>query len=160
MKKISIVAPVYNEEDNIEHFYEELCKAVVNLEYEFVKFPLDYHKKCIIQLTDDIGISLKAPSFKKFRSVGLEGKGTLDITDEYVFACVDSVFEGDRVITPSEFTLDELREFIESFPADKINEISEFFNNQPKVTLVMSLTCPTCGNQSTIELNGLKDFFD
>mgnify|MGYP003600572452 FL=1 len=35
MKKISIVAPVYNEEDNIEHFYEELCKAVVNLEYEF-----------------------------------------------------------------------------------------------------------------------------
>ena len=35
MKKISIVAPVYNEEDNIEHCYEELCKAVVNLEYEF-----------------------------------------------------------------------------------------------------------------------------
>lgn len=131
-----------------------------NLEDAFVKFPVDYHKKCIIQLTDDVGIRLKAPTFRRFRSVGLEGKGTLDITDEYVFACVDSIFDGEKVITPSEFTLDELREFIESFPADKINEITEFFQNQPKVTLVMTLTCPACGHQATIELNGLKDFFD
>lgn len=35
MKKISIVVPVYNEEDNIEHFYSEVCKAVADLEYDF-----------------------------------------------------------------------------------------------------------------------------
>lgn len=131
-----------------------------NLEDAFVKFPEDFHKKCVIQLTDDVGIRLKAPTFKRFRSVGIEGKGMLDITDEYVYACVDSIFEGDKVITPSEFTLDELKEFIESFPADKIDAISEFFQNQPTVTLMMTLTCPACGNKAIIELNGLKDFFD
>lgn len=131
-----------------------------NLEDAFVKFPVDYHKKCVIQLTDDIGIRLKSPTFKRFRSVGIEGKGTLDITDEYIFACIDSVFEGERVIAPSEFTIEELTQFVESFPANKIDEITEFFYNQPKVTMIMNLVCPSCGNKSTIELSGIKDFFD
>lgn len=132
----------------------------INLEDAYVKFPEDYHKKCIIQLTDDIGIRLKSPSFRKFRSVGLEGKGIIDITDEYIFACVDSIYEGDTVYSPSDFTLDELREFIESFPADKVDAISEFFQKQPKITMSMELVCPKCKHKSIVEMNGLKDFFD
>lgn len=136
-------------------------QVTFNLEDAFVKFPIDFHKKCIIQLSDDMGIRLKSPSFSKFRSVGIEGKGILDITDEYVYACVDSIFEGDKVLVPGvDFSLDELKEFIESFPSAKIEEITEFFKNQPAVTMVMELTCPSCRNKTTVELNGLRDFFD
>lgn len=136
-------------------------QVTFNLEDAFVKFPIDFHKKCIIQLSDDVGIRLKSPSFSKFRSVGIEGKGILDITDEYVYACVDSIFEGDKVLVPGvDFNLDELKEFIESFPTAKIEEITEFFKNQPAVTMVMELTCPSCRNKTTVELNGLRDFFD
>lgn len=136
-------------------------QVTFNLEDAFVKFPVDFHKKCIIKLTDDIGIRLKSPSFGKFRSVGIEGKGILDITDEYVFACVDSIYDGDKVLVPGvDFNLNELREFIESFPSEKIEEISEFFKNQPTVTMIMELTCPSCHNKTTVELNGLRDFFD
>lgn len=35
MKLISIVVPVFNEEDNIEHFYEHVCKAMAPLPYDF-----------------------------------------------------------------------------------------------------------------------------
>lgn len=35
MKKISIVVPVYNEEANIEHFYEELVNVMEPLQYRF-----------------------------------------------------------------------------------------------------------------------------
>lgn len=35
LKKVSIVVPVYNEQDNIENFYSEVCKAMDNLEYSF-----------------------------------------------------------------------------------------------------------------------------
>lgn len=35
MKKVSIVVPVFNEEENIEHFYEEICKAMEPLPYAF-----------------------------------------------------------------------------------------------------------------------------
>ncbi|MBQ3971188.1 MAG: glycosyltransferase, partial [Selenomonadaceae bacterium] len=35
MKLISIVVPVYNEEDNIRHFYEAICKVMQELPYEW-----------------------------------------------------------------------------------------------------------------------------
>lgn len=35
MKTISIVVPVFNEEDNIEHFYESVCKVMEPLPYDF-----------------------------------------------------------------------------------------------------------------------------
>lgn len=35
MKFISIVVPVFNEEDNIEHFYIEICKVMATLPYRF-----------------------------------------------------------------------------------------------------------------------------
>ena len=136
-------------------------KVTIDLANAFVKFPEGYNQKCIIQLTDDVGVRLKAPSFKKFKSVGIEGKGILDITDEFVFACIDSIFEGDKVMVPGkDFTLAELKEFVESFPTEKIEEVAEFFKNQPVVTLIMKIICPKCRNESIIELNGIKDFFE
>ena len=35
MKTISIVVPVFNEEDNIEHFYKSVCKVMEPLKYDF-----------------------------------------------------------------------------------------------------------------------------
>jgi len=35
MKLLSIVVPVYNEEDNIEHFYEAVCRVMAGLQYDW-----------------------------------------------------------------------------------------------------------------------------
>lgn len=127
----------------------------------FVKYPADFNKKCIIQLSDSVGMRLKSPTFSKFRSVGLEGKDLFDITDEYVFACVDCIFDGDKVLYPiTDFNLKDLQEFIEQFPANKIDQITQFFREQPSVCLTMNVTCPKCKNTSVVELNGVQDFFD
>lgn len=131
-----------------------------DLNNTFIKFPDDFHQKCIINLSDTVGLRLKSPSFSKFRSVGIAGKDLFDITDDYIFASVDCVFDGDKLLHPGvDFNIEELQTFIEQFPADKIDQITQFFRNQPSVCLLQEIVCPKCGNKTVIELNGVKDFF-
>ena len=133
----------------------------INLMNTFVKFPPNYNQKCVIKIDENIGMRLKSPSFEKFKSVGIEGKGIFDITDEYIYSCIECVFDGDKILKPGvDFTFEELSEFIGDFPSEKINQITEFFKNQPHICLEMVLTCPTCNYTNKIELNSVKDFFD
>lgn len=135
-------------------------KVFINLDDVILKFPENYKSSSTIELTPDIGIKLKSPTFKVFRSVVLKDKSISDITDEYVFACVDTVYDGDNILVPfKDFTLQELKDFINDFPATVIDNIVEFFTNQPSVNLTLNITCPKCRNQTIVELNGLEDFF-
>jgi hypothetical protein len=132
-----------------------------NLDDAFVKFPENYNNKRVIFIGDNIGIKLKAPTFNKFRSIGIDGKGILDITDEYLYACIECVYENDAILLPEKhFNFEELKTFVSSFPANTVKEIADFFKYQPSVTLIMNITCPKCKNKTTIELSGLKDFFE
>ena len=55
MKLISIVVPVYNEEENIEHFYEEICKTMQPLGYNFeLLFVDDGSKDSSILILEDV----------------------------------------------------------------------------------------------------------
>lgn len=143
---------------------EKSCNTTFGVSFDlnntFIKFPDDYHQKCVIELSDTIGMKLKSPSFSKFRSVGIAGKDLFDITDDYIFACVDCIYDGDKLLHPGiDFNLEELQAFIEQFSADKIDSITSFFKNQPSVSLLQEIQCPKCGNKTIIELNGVKDFF-
>lgn len=130
------------------------------LDNTFIKFPDDFHQKCVIELSDKIGMRLKSPSFSKFRSIGITGKDLFDITDEYVFSAVDCIYDGDNLLHPGvDFDIKELQTFIEQFTKDKIDKITQFFRNQPSVCLLQEIQCPKCGNKTIIELNGIKDFF-
>lgn len=132
-----------------------------DLNNTFIKFPDNYHQKSVIKLSDTVGIRLKSPSFSKFRSVGIVGKDLFDITDDYIFSSIDCVFDGDNLLHPGvDFTIEDVHEWVEQFPKDKIDEITEFFQNQPIVCLIQEIQCPACGNKTNIELNGVKDFFD
>lgn len=153
----SIINPETNESTPCNTSF----KVQFSLLDAFIKFPPDYNHKCIIQLNDSVGIRLKSPTFSKFRSIGLAGKDVFDITDDYIFSCVDCVFDGEKVLMPgTDFDIKELEEFIGQFPASKIDEVTNFFKAQPHVCLELNLTCPKCKNESVVELKGIKDFFD
>lgn len=153
--------PIVNSETGDSTPCNSKFKVNFSLLDSFVKFPIDFNQKCIIQLDEKVGIRLKGPTFSKFRSIGLAGKDVFEITDDYIFSCVECVFDGDKVMNPiTDFNMTELHEFVGQFPSTKIDEITNFFKNQPYVCIDLNLKCPVCGHSTVIELRGIKDFFD
>lgn len=134
--------------------------TTINLVNSYIEIPEHYEKNSIIKITDDIGVKLKSPTFSKFKSISLQNKDVIDITDEYIFSCVEMIFDKEKTYIPiSDFTIDELTSFFEKMPTSKIDEISNFLNNQPTVCYDLSLTCPKCKTESKIQLRGIDDFF-
>lgn len=133
----------------------------INLANTYIRFPDGYHQKSVIQINESVGMKMRSPSFDQFRSVSLNEKGIFDITDEYVYSCVECVYSGDEVLLPSkDFTLPEFKEWAKTFPISTIEKITEFFRNQPSISMNIDLTCPKCRNRASIQLNGLNDFFE
>lgn len=133
----------------------------IELEKAFVRFPKDYNAKSVIKIDEHVGLKLTSPTFSKFRSVGIAGKDLFDITDEYIFSCVECVYTDEEVLVPGkDFTLDELKDWIQTLPTDVIMTMKEWFKNQPFISLTLNLRCPKCRNESTIELKGISDFFE
>jgi hypothetical protein len=81
-----------------------------------------------------------------------------DIVEYLVRKCIDSVYDEDNVYPASDYTDDELGEFLDSLTIDTFNKIRLFFDNLPqmyhKLEYVNSL-----GNERVIELTTLNDFF-
>lgn len=151
-----------DEHDNLIYEY---CGAEfgvkLNLNDVTIKYPENFNKKSVIKLTDTVGIEMRSPSFSRFSSVEIEGKGILNITDEYIYSCVECIYDGDNVLLPEkDFTLNEFQEFFESMTSEKIREIAEFLKNQPIISMDVNITCPSCKNKTVVELKGIDSFFD
>jgi len=125
-----------------------------------IAYPEDYEKKKIIMVDDKVGIKLIVPSLEKFKAMK-PADNVLDLTDQYIFACVDCIFEGDKSIQKAgvDFNEQELLEWLGGLDGTVMNKIGEFFKELPYLKLELPITCPSCGRKEVMELKGLNDFF-
>lgn len=107
-----------------------------------------------IQLTDTVGVVLRYPSWTSWFSKEHSDEDTL-------YEIVESVWTADTVMTPGvDFTKQELADWFDTLPADKIMAITQFIENMPTIEWHREVTCPKCGNKETISIVGLEDFLE
>lgn len=141
------------------------CTAVLPIQLNIadaeVKFPEDYERACVIEISDTVGFKLQSPSFSKFRTATItDEKSIFDFANEYIFSCIHSVYDGNKVLLPGvDFWQEEFDEWLKTFPVAIIDKLDSFIKNQPYIALDLSFTCPRCGTKATIEIKGLDDFF-
>lgn len=140
------------------------CQGAFTLKLDMDKakivYPPDYDTKKVVMVDDKVGIRLKVPSFEDFRTVKLD-KSVLDITDSFIFACIESVFTPTEVNIPGkDFTADEMIAWMNKLDGLTLSKISEFFQELPYLGMDISVTCPLCGKKEDIQLRGLEDFFE
>ena len=110
-----------------------------------------------IDLGDGIGVVMRYPSITYMNSIGT-AVNDADTAINIIMACVDKVYDTDNVYEASEYSKEELNEFIMSLSSKQFQNIQEFFNNQPKVTQKIKYKTKD-GKEKELVLEGLNDFF-
>jgi hypothetical protein len=107
--------------------------------------------------TPNAGIVLKYPSAKLY-----DDKDFMDTNENYVFElilkCVDYIYVGDEVYNASDYSHDELAEYMEALDVKTFAKVREFLMNLPKMKYVIEYK-NSLDHDRRIELNSLTDFF-
>ena len=108
-----------------------------------------------IQLSDDIGITMKYPTVKDLINFGNE-KSTVKMTFDIVQSCTVNIFDANDVY--EDFSRKELQDFFEQLNTEQFDKIQKFFDEMPKLKHTIKVKNPNTGVESDIVLEGLQSF--
>lgn len=117
-----------------------------------------------IQLTDDVGITMKYPSvdavMKTQRSSNNKKKTSdIDQVFDLIMSCMDSIYSGDEIFDTNEQSREELNDFLESLNSEQFGRIQSFIEDMPQATVDVNYQCSSCGEQNDFSVRGLSNFF-
>jgi hypothetical protein len=129
---------------------EEVTPVEINLEQVKVEKKDGHTNK--IQLDDKLGIEMRYPTIT---DVKLITEGANEI--EMLAKCIVSVYDEENVYEPD--NLEDSLEFIESLNNTQFSKIMNFIETMPKLRHTISYKCRGCGQEDTVTLEGMADFF-
>jgi len=135
------------------------CTGVVDfkvnlLEIQPIKNP-DHTNK--IQLTDNLGVVLKYPSFDMIQRY--EDKTETDIMSSVLVDCIDYIYDKDQIYYTKDTSRDELIEFVDNLQQKDLEKIKVFFDTLPEIKKDVHFKCPKCAYEEDISIKGLQSFF-
>ena len=142
----------------IKHIENKECLHLnpIEVNLEELEMTKDPKHTNIINITDDIGVTMRYPSLKLVGDKNPEG---LDSTTVFnlICDCVLNVFDKDQVY--NDFTKEEIDKFVGDLDQKQLLTFMEFFKTMPKIEHTIKYKCEKCGQDVEHKLNGLVDFF-
>ena len=118
--------------------------------------------KNIIKLDDELSMKLKYPSLEQFVENNFEtSESTSDIGQSLsmITSCIEMVYNQEESWEASDFSKQELEEFIDQLNTKQFKEIEKFFSTMPKLSHTIMVKNPNTNVESEIVLEGLASFF-
>jgi len=112
-----------------------------------------------IEFGGSIGIVMQYPTYKDHIEATKLDSG-VDQAMSLIFACTKSVFDGEQVWSKSDFTKEDLEEFILNLQEDDFKKLNDYVDDLPQITKELHLTCPKCGVTDDLKLTGIDSFLD
>lgn len=110
-----------------------------------------------IKLTDNIGVILRYPTFSAISKLGQATDG-VETTMTVLRMCIEQIYEGEEVHDVSNYTAQEVNDFILSLNKNQIEEIQKFFENMPKIVYDAKYVNKN-GDLKEVRIEGLENFF-
>jgi len=129
----------------------------VSVDLTEVKITKDENHSNKIELDAGKGIIMKYPtlSMQNVYNTQIYSPDNINFTAE----CIDMIYDGDKVYKSSEYTTEELIEFIDGLTHSQFDKILEFFETMPKLSHDVEFECIKCNHKNKFTLEGIRDFF-
>lgn len=127
-------------------------KTPTTLNLEDIKINVTPGHTNKIMLTDEIGVLMKYPTSDVLAN---ENMPVFDL----VVSCVDKIFTQDEIHDSSDYTKEEIEDYIDKLTSEQFDKIVEFFTTAPKVFHNIDYTCPKCETENTVVVDGVENFF-
>ena len=107
-----------------------------------------------------IGMIMKYPTLSSVSSntdlsKGLTSKTIFDMLRKSIY----EVYQGEQTFKASDYSEDELQQFIESLDSKTFKKVQSFYETMPKLMHEIEITNPSTKVKSKVTLQGLSDFF-
>lgn len=113
-----------------------------------------------IRIGDKLMVRMAAPTLDSMLYAGeADGMDEYEKNFRLVASLIKEIVTEDEVIDCSEFSVDEMCEWLEGLTAEGYEKILNFVKNLPKVVIRAEWDCPFCGKHNVRLLSGLSVFF-
>lgn len=138
------------------------CNNLVKLSFNALEVEPDL--KSInekIELTSNLGIVMKYPTFKGIEKLNREDipASPAEIVARTVINSIDYIYDKENLYYAKDVSEEELIDFIDSLTREQFLKIQEFFDNLPKLKKELNFVCPKCKYEEQIVVEGIQSFF-
>ena len=133
--------------------------ANVEVDLSKVEVHVDEEHNNTIQINDKIKIIMKYPTLDTFDpSLDADKLKTEQLFD-IIANTVYEIYDGETVHKASDYSKEEMKNFIESMTSDHFAKIQKFYNTMPRLQHEVELENPKTKVKSKVMLAGLQSFF-
>lgn len=133
------------------------CETPIEFEIDLTRLEVEKNENHTkkIMITDSIGVEMRYPKFEEMVNIyqNFKSENILELLCE----CIESVYTLDEIHT--DYTKEELENFVNSFSKSQFDKLEEFMLTMPKIVQHIEQDCTECGTKNTVNLEGLQNFF-
>lgn len=141
------------------HQNSEECKHATDVSFDVNEITVEFNEAHTnkVNIGGGFGIKFKDPSLSDLVN------GTIDMNDEYemvtsvISNCVETIYDENNVY--DDFTIEEVKEFLNDMTQEQFNKMREFFDTLPRLRKEIAWTCSGCGKEDSVVVEGLQNFF-
>ena len=119
-----------------------------------------HNNNIVIDENKKIGMIMKYPTLGSIDTeMKIDQKVSAKVLFDIIAKSIYQVYEGDKVFNATDYTKDEMTNFIESLDSKTFLKVQEFYDTMPKLMHEIEVENPKTKVKSKVVLQGLTDFF-
>ena len=147
--------------------FKMLCpddkSTYTNVEVDLTKVNVqvddEHTNNIVIDENRKLGVVFNYPTLEMTKAGFNIDETDINTLFDIMTTSIDHIYEGEKVYPAKDSTKEELKTFLESLPQKTFEKIKTFFETMPQLRHNIEVENPKTKVKSTIDLKGIRDFF-